>query len=372
VRFTNVQLLRVAAAVGVVLFHLGSHAPVLLGLDPSWLRYPLVAGFPVPLFFAVSGFVLTHALRSAPPARFLLARFLRLYPGYWLALLGVLALMRLRVYTEHHRWLIYFVNWEVVTLWPGGPGRVLYLAGIEWSLIYEVFLSVALCGLSLFGARRGVPVLTAVWLAVLGVKMALWPGYAFDTLPHWSRIALSPHAVPFLLGVLTYQVRDRDRRWGWAVLPAVVGLLYVACTRPMEPERLWCCWGAAAAGLVWLAVRFRQVKESNPLARLGDYTYGLFLFHAPVLSAVLYPAARLGWVGRWEVVWLGGLVAIAGGLLFGWLECAVHARLRPLAKVKLGDVRAWWTRLMTSARRKKARMVGPVLQPSPCEGEGGP
>ena len=62
--------------------------------------------------------------------------------------------------------------------------------------------------------------------------------------------------------------------------------------------------------------------------------YGLFLFHVPLMFAVFYPASRLGWVGRWEVVWVGGLVAIAGGLLFGRLESAVHTRLRPLAKLK--------------------------------------
>jgi exopolysaccharide production protein ExoZ len=81
VRYTNIQFLRVAAAVGVVLYHLSCHAPALVGVDPARLGHPLLAGLPVPLFFAVSGFVLAHALRSAPPGRFLLARAVRLYPG---------------------------------------------------------------------------------------------------------------------------------------------------------------------------------------------------------------------------------------------------------------------------------------------------
>ncbi|HJZ59324.1 MAG TPA: acyltransferase [Gemmataceae bacterium] len=356
-RFTNIQLLRVAAAVGVVLYHLGCHAPLLVGLDPVWLRYPLIAGFPVPLFFAVSGFVLTHAIRSAPPGRFLLARFLRLYPGYWLALLGVIVLMRLQLYTEHHRWLIHFVNAHTLSLWPAGVGRAVYFLGVEWSLVYEVFLSVALAGLSLFGARRGVPILTAVWLAVIGVKMTMWPGYLYDQFPHWSTIALSGYNVPFLLGVLAYQVRGCGRRWGFVVAPVVVGLLYVVCTRPMLAEQQWCCWGAAAAGVVWLAVRLRQVSERNPLARLGDCTYGLFLFHVPLMLGVFYAAARVGWVGRWEVVWLAGAVAVVGGMLFGRLECALHARLRPLAKVKFGDVKSRMARAWFAATRRGARNV---------------
>jgi peptidoglycan/LPS O-acetylase OafA/YrhL len=337
VRYTNIQFLRVAAALGVVLFHLGCHAPALVGLDPAAFRHPLLAGFPVPLFFAVSGFVLTHALQTAPPGRFLLARFLRLYPGYWLALAGVVLLMWLRVYTEQHRWAIHSTGVSTVTLWPAGAGRVLYFIGVEWSLVYEVFLSTILAAFGLFG-RRAVPALAGVWLAALAVKMAVRPGYGFDTFPHWSRIALSGHAVPFLLGVVAYQLRGAGRRWGWAVGPAVVGLLYLNCTRPLDPERGWAVWGLAAAGLVWLAVALPQSSGENRLARLGDCTYGLFLFHVPLMLAVFYPAARLGWGGRWEVVWLAGAVAVAGGLLFGRVEAAVHARLRPLARLDWGGV----------------------------------
>ena len=332
-RFTNIQFLRAAAAVGVVLYHLGEHAARLVGLHPGWTSFPLLAGLPVPLFFAVSGFVLTHALRTAPPGRFLLARALRLYPGYWLALGLTLVLMRLRVYTEHHRWVIHFVNASTVTLWPAGPGKVLYVLGVEWSLVYEVFLSVTLAAFGLAGRGRAVAVLAGVWLAVLGAKMAVFPGWWYDTFPHWTTIALSPMATPFLFGVLAYQLRGASRRWAWVVAPAAAAVLYVGSTVRMEPEHVWAAWGLAAAGIVWLAVVLPQAAEGNRLARLGDYTYGLFLFHVPLLFAVLYPAARLGWAGRWEAVWLAGAVAIAGGLAFGRVEAAVHARLRPLAKV---------------------------------------
>jgi peptidoglycan/LPS O-acetylase OafA/YrhL len=354
-RFNNIQVLRVGAALGVVLYHLGCHGPNLIGVGWPWLSFPLLSGFPVPLFFAVSGFVLAHAVRGTPPGRFLLARFLRLMPGYWLALFGVVALMRLRVYSEHHRWMIYFVNGKSVTLWPGGPGTALYLLGVEWSLVYEAFLSVALAGLSVFGPRRAAPVLAGVWAAALVVKAVVWPNHLFAQYPHWSTIALSGFNIPFLLGVLTYQVRDRGRRWRWAVLVAVLGLLSVGSLYRMGPEHVWAVWGAAGAGAVWLAVQFRQLGDRSPVARLGDCTYGLFLFHVPLMFAVLYPASRTGWTGRVEVLWLAGAVAIVGGLLFGRLEAALHARLRPLAKARWSidrvRLRIPWRRLLPLRRR---------------------
>jgi peptidoglycan/LPS O-acetylase OafA/YrhL len=224
VRYDNIQLLRFVAALGVVLFHLGSYAETTFKADRAalWPLHPLViAGFPVPLFFAVSGFVLTQTLNSSAnprrvsrAGRFLFARFLRLYPGYWLALAAVVLLMRVRVYTEFDRWLIYLVNLTELTLWPAGPGKCPYLLSVEWSLIYEVFLSVALAVLSLFGLRRGLPIACGVWLGVLAVKMVVRPGYGTTAFPHWTTIALSAYSVPFLLGVLVYYVKDHGRRGG--------------------------------------------------------------------------------------------------------------------------------------------------------------
>src|SRR5271169_5849698 len=88
-RYNNIQILRILAALGVIVLHL----PVYAARDfnaPDCLSVLAWTGnrmaYPVPLFFAVSGFVLTHALHVAPRRRFLAARFLRLYPGYWLAI----------------------------------------------------------------------------------------------------------------------------------------------------------------------------------------------------------------------------------------------------------------------------------------------
>ena len=153
-------------------------------------------------------------------------------------------------------------------------------------------------------------------------------------LPHWSTIALSAYSVPFLLGVLVYYVKDRGRRWRWAVLPVVGALLTVAPRYFTARESNWCNGGVAAAGVVWLAVQFRQVSATNRAAKLGDYSYGLFLFHVPLMLAVFHPATRLGFGGRVEVVWVAFAVAVVGGLLFGRVEAALYARIRPLGKAK--------------------------------------
>lgn len=353
-RFANIQVLRLVAATAVVLYHIGCHAPTFVGVDPAFLRMPWFGGYSVPLFFAVSGFVLTHAARTATTGRFLAARFLRLYPGYWLAVLVVLALMRTRLFTEHHIWMYCFIDRTALALLPPGAKPTLYVLGIEWSLIYEVFLSVALAVLAVAGVRR-VPLLAAAWLAVIVAKMVLWPAYAFDPLPHWSKIAASALNTPFLLGVLAYHMKDRGRRWRWAAVPAALFSVVVVPCLTLTPEWHWFNAGAGSALAVWLVVQCRQLSDRNPLVRLGDCTYGLFLLHVPLLMVVFHAAVRAGWVGRVEVVWLAGAVALAGGLLFGRVEAAMHTRLRPLAKVRPGDVKLAWARF-------RARIGRPTVQ----------
>ena len=335
-RYTNVQLLRVAAAVGVVAHHTGAHGAAVLGVpseDVAFLLNRVVVGFPVPLFFAVSGFVLTHAARSAPGGhsvgRFLIARFLRLFPGYWLALGVALAMSAGGLLSPTHRELLPHVNLGTFSLWPNGARSPLFL-GVEWSLIYEVFLSASL---ALIACGR-VSLLVAVWLVVLGVKALAAPGYGSAVLPHWTTIGLSSFLVPFLLGVIAYHANVRAPRW---VVAALVGVCpFAGASRATTDAANW-NWGVAAAGVVWLAVRLPAVRPDHPLARLGDATYGLFLIHVPVMLAVMYAGV---WAGRIEGALLAGGVALVAGFAFGRLEAGLYSRLRPIGKWTRADVRA--------------------------------
>lgn len=342
-RFTNLQLIRLGAALVVVVLHSAMHAVEVLGVPPgdvSFLMHRVLLGFPVPLFFAVSGVVLTHAARTArggySAPRFLLARFLRLFPGYWLALVVALLVSAAGLLSPVHKQLVPHVNFGTFTLWPNGARSPLFL-GVEWTMLYEVFLSVALCGLALFGRRVWVAVV--VWLAVLAVRAAVAPGYGTHVLPHWKSIGVSAFVIPFLFGILAYELRDRGRQW---VVAAVVGWCLVFGSARFATIDAACWnWGVAAGGAVWLAMRLPQVSAENRLVRLADASYGLFLIHVPVILAVLYAFARAGvLVGRAEGAVIAGAVAVFVGVAFGRIEWAMYLRLRPIGKWTAADVRA--------------------------------
>jgi peptidoglycan/LPS O-acetylase OafA/YrhL len=357
-RFNNIQLLRLVAALGVVLGHAGYYSHHWLGTRPGGgLVSPRLQAYlhgSVPLFFAVSGFVLAHARQSTPAGRFFLARFLRLYPGYWLAVGLTAALMLHTNWPDFFRSFVTW-NWRWAALAPVGPGACPYVLGIEWSLIYEVALSVGIGVLGLFGPRRGLPVMAALWLAAIVTKVVVRPGYAFDMLPHWDTILISPWCTPFVLGILVYYLRDHGHRARWVVNAALILFVAEVPTRLTLAEHACVAWGVASAATVWLVVQLPQVSAGNRLARLGDYTYGLYLIHVPLLYTTIFLFKSQGWfAGRTNGTLALFAIAVAGGLLFGRLEAAVYKTLRPLAGVRLGAL-----------RRRLAGLTAPLrLRPS--------
>ncbi|MDB5311842.1 MAG: acyltransferase 3 [Gemmataceae bacterium] len=331
-RFNNLQILRLVAATGVALLHLGLIADGAAGLTGGpvpWLKMPRVATVWVPVFFAVSGFVLTHALRSTPPGRYLLLRAVRLYPGYWVVVGAVVGLVSLGAWPGGYPWdpAPSAASLLLLPVRPTRPGESVLL--VEWTLVYEMFLSVSLLGLWCLTGGRRVAGAAGVWLAVLAAKSALWPGYGSDTLASWKSIVVSAHVVPFLLGAVAYQFRTRGRKGRWAAAAAVVGLNAVAGSWALPTDAHYWLRGVAAGLTVWFLVQLPDVSGRNPLVVAGGYSYGLYLLHFPVILFV-FQAMRAAAVppGPWTAVGVAGGTAVGLGLAFGRLELALYGRLK--------------------------------------------
>jgi exopolysaccharide production protein ExoZ len=159
----------------------------------------------------------------------------------------------------------------------------------------------------------------------------------------------------FLLGVLVCQVREYGRRWRWGVLAALAAYLAVVPARVDTLEGEWLAYAPAAAALVWLVTQLPQLPAANPLVRWGEYSYGVYLLHAPTMTGVFYLLLARGWLlDSTAGVLLAGAAALAAGLAFGRLECALYARLRPLVKAEFAPAR----RLRLLAARLRPRAAG--------------
>lgn len=348
-RLESLQLLRAAAALAVIGWHLVWVTRVFPGALPA-LPHAFAFGYAgVDLFFAISGFVICHicADRAFSLPRFAARRWLRIAPLYAL-FTGVVA----AVAWWHPAWggdrldLGYLLH-SISLL----PMRELPLLDVGWSLEHE-WIFYALAGaLFAVGAGRWLPHA----LALLFAAGVVWHGLGAGG-RRFDGHLLSLYHVEFLAGVWVFRARGRLRALGWrlplaAGLASFLGIAAWLAPRSLLPDgslhvatqpeglagvvRVAGYGGGSALLLCALLeaercgalLRMPQALRAT-LLRIGDASYVLYLSHFLVYSALAKLYAVLA-----VPAWLAGpAVALALASALGF-ALAVHLALeRPLLR----------------------------------------
>jgi len=293
------------AALWVVTLHA---SVVLIKQNPALVHSPLIflflqGGLGVQLFFVISGYCIAGAAastlaRACGSGSFLAARFRRIYPTCWLALiLYVAAGTLIRFLLAHHilqssasaeadasaKGITYWVsNFTLTQLFVGQPCIVI----VTWSLCYEmVFYLVVAAFISLrrpMGQLAGILMATHFVTILLLVALIVAPArlrYPLDLFPQFG------------LGVLVYDLLRRTPSAALKVMAAsvVAFMLTFIATRnaPIgymgQSSRVsFAICLLFAAFLVWLAPHDRALARLAPvraLGMIGLFSYSLYLTH---------------------------------------------------------------------------------------------
>lgn len=311
--YDNFALIRLLLALAVVVSHAFSVTTGVVEDEPLTVLTGFTLGeHAVNGFFAVSGFLVTMSYDRRGWRDYVIARTLRIAPGFIVATLVVAlvfgaALTRLAL-AEYWRdpSLWRFITATLTTFKSSAPLPGVFEAnpykfpmGTVWTLKYEVlcYLGVLLLGLSgLLRQRTAMLVLVAgLFCAVAGLDL-LKPD-APKGVQTMLRLPLI-----FFLGGLLYLWRDRVR----------VSALFVAClavaTALLRDAFLYkaLLFTAESYGVLWLAL---APGLSHPVLDLkNDFSYGAYLYGWPVQQALhqLFPtAAALTLLGPSLVLTLG-------------------------------------------------------------------
>lgn len=326
-RDNNFNLLRVVAAF-LVLF---SHSfPLSTGhVDSEPLRQWLgitPGSIAVDIFFVTSGFLVTGSLIKREGVRqFLWARALRIYPALWVAVaLTTLAVgacftswhplrFAQSVWTWEHvlrnSTLLFGVSYQL----PGAFEHVPYATAVNgslWTLPYELRMYGLLALLWLGVRGLGLPVKNAFTPVVVAVALAgLCAHLAFPD-PQWEAAGL---LYMFFVGGALYALRAHVPM-SWPIFAVSVALIVLSA------------W--ATVGFVWAyalllpyVVMFLALVPAGPIRRfnrLGDYSYGIYVYAFPVQQATM--ALRPG-TGQMELLALSSAITLVLAVAsWHWIE----------------------------------------------------
>lgn len=201
------DLLRLVAILGVAAFHFGFLGPTSIGTDkvlfPEWAPFARYGYLGVPIFFAISGFVIAYSAEGRSATTFAIARFSRIYPGFLLCMtltfLVTLGFGAPLFRTSAAQW---FANLAIAAPSFGQP----YMDLPYWSLVIEVTFYAWMAVLMAFGLfPRRIDVIVLVWLGISLANELTIDSRIIE------RVFLADYSGFFATGLLAYEI-FRGRR----------------------------------------------------------------------------------------------------------------------------------------------------------------
>jgi peptidoglycan/LPS O-acetylase OafA/YrhL len=266
----NLDLLRAVA----VLFVLFSHIVVrATGHAAPWSYAMGQLG--VMMFFVHTSLVLMQSLERQQATgaelfkRFYIQRAFRIYPLAIALVLGVYFLM-------DQGWTHFELFANLALIQNLTYARL--MCDVLWSLPLEVQMYVMLPFLFVFFRNKPVAWLLALW--VLSLPVGLLPPLLMP------RLNVLSYVPCFLAGVIAWRLQGRERlpSWLWPLFLAMVSVLYIlfAETRSNYYAR-WLACLALGLAIPWL-YQLRTPVLNYASKTVAKYSYGIYLFHYPLLA----------------------------------------------------------------------------------------
>jgi peptidoglycan/LPS O-acetylase OafA/YrhL len=316
----SLQALRGLAACSVMIYHAAHFTGLRTGT--TWLEGIFGGAFGfygVLVFFVLSGFLMEAAVRRYDAGTFLLHRFVRLYPTYWLLFLCIFLVQSMRMSAWQP------VPWSALSLLPLGPmARPL---AVEWTLPYEVFFYIVCAALCF--ARRTHLVVHLFWLAIVAIAVLHFGGMDFHNQPTFAQIPFSVWNVAFIWGGLASHLNRMLKSLDPAAF-LLGGLALIGLGQLCGIGTNLFLLSPGAACIVLALARTPTAASPGLTMRtlflLGECSYGLYLIHCIGIQIALQyvpPAAAPG------AVFVGMIgVGLTLGLVAGGIDVLLYRRLK--------------------------------------------
>jgi peptidoglycan/LPS O-acetylase OafA/YrhL len=315
----NFDLIRLAAALQVALIHAMTNLGV---TEPAWPLRAMVDWLPgVPIFFFISGFLISKSYeKNSVLSEYARNRLLRIYPGLSVCFALSLASVAFTGYfattavpaTQALLWagaqlsIGQFYNPEFMRHYGVGV-----LNGSVWTITVElqfyllVPLMYGVLGWQRRSRRSFNVLLVGLCIGFMIINLTYMHVAAFHTRPLWYRlvgVTFAPWFYMFLVGVLFQRnFEDIQRCLGERFVP--VFAVYCAVALSAGGILGWGFGNSLNPFLFMLlssvvfAAAFSGRTLSERILRRNDVSYGVYIYHEPIINCLLVTGIGVRWFG---------------------------------------------------------------------------
>lgn len=288
------DLLRFFAAFWVMSFHYF----LWYSGDIHWYRY---GNLGVPLFFIISGFVISQSVAQASTKAFALGRFIRLFPLFWIICTLTYIFTLLIPNGNPVQFPEYLISMTMLGDKLGNAlGYARLVDAAYWSLVIELLFYIAIGLFVYLFSWKHIRWFTGLWLATSAAAFFFSVDDTFI-----AKTLLVRHASYFLFGITLMLVASTAYAswkmklydYGFLITVATYGALisYRALPPYLTPHPLdtfivtvlqFAFFGGVAL-LVYLSRFFTSKKYIDVAIIIGGLTYPLYLIHQTVGNTII-------------------------------------------------------------------------------------
>jgi len=303
-----VQYLRGIAAFVVFLFHISSLTVATWGPSAAGIDHVGAAG--VDLFFVISGFIMAMIL-SRPgdfsPREFLVRRIARVFPGYYIATIGVfvLAIMVPTAMASTSADIFKLLRSLAFFPWEDQYGSTAPLLLVGWTLNYEVYFYALVAIIAGMFGDRGLFKTAGVLVSIVVIGWIVAPDH--PTVAFYTNSIL----LEFALGILAWHCHMRLQGNCAETLSFFVftgGVAFFALQHESDPGIYRVLvWGVPSAMILFGSLRMMRFSNA-PLRLLGDWSYSFYLTHLFIITGYIrfimpvMPDLHLIWGAHYAVM----------------------------------------------------------------------
>ncbi|CDY76093.1 Exopolysaccharide production protein ExoZ [Caballeronia glathei] len=319
-RLDGLQSLRGIAALAVLVQHINFYVCSAKQVDYHHSLPIDLGSIGVEIFFVISGFVMAGCMSQGKA--FIWNRALRIYPGFWLAIVVSFCLVGW--------WFpIWKFDWFSTSLLPTTSLNASYMIPY-WTLVYEMAFYLVTYAIVLMGARHATSVCLMWLMAILLVSQYV----DIDVAQPGAMVLFSKVDVFFIAGMLA--ALNRDVLLRLPLLPAALGAMF-----------LWVVGDAfgrismmahdmtLAASFALLVVLCAPRLSIKPLVWFGDMSFGVYLVHVPFAMLAIHVVTgahpEIGLGPLWAITFAAAFV---GAMAFGMVEHRMYLVLKKAARVR--------------------------------------